>query len=85
MIDTSKKIRAIVNEEPLFGEFLKEKGFPLKLNSPITLIVSFDDVAKKKDIDKAAFLAEYATWKKIGKILKMFEIKQNFYFRSDII
>lgn len=63
MFDTSKKLRTIVNEEPLFGKFLKEKGFPLNLNNPITLVVSFDDVAKRKNLDKAAFLDEYAAWK----------------------
>jgi len=67
MVDTSKKIRTIVNEEPLFGEFLKENGFPLNLNSPITLVVSFDDVAKRKGLDKAAFLLEYALWKENHK------------------
>lgn len=63
MFDTSKKIRTIVNEEPLFGEFLKEKGFPLNLNSPITLVVSFDDIVKLKSLDKTTFLDEYSAWK----------------------
>lgn len=67
MIDSAQKLRTIVDAEPLFGAFLKEKDFPLNLNSPITLVVSFDDVAKRRRLDKAAFLAEYAAWKETQK------------------
>lgn len=68
MFDTSKNIRTIIKKEPLFGEFLKEKGFPLNLNSPITLVVSFDDVSKRKKLNQKAFLVEYAAWKENQKI-----------------
>lgn len=70
MLDTSKKIRAIVNGEPLFGEFLKKKGFPLNLNSPTTLVVSFDEVVKRKKLDKTTFFAEYDVWKEKQKNYK---------------
>ena len=66
MIDTSQKIRSIVNENPQFGEFLKEKGFPLNLNNPVTLVVSFDDIVKMKHLDKEALMAEYQAWEKKG-------------------
>lgn len=63
MIDTKMKMRKIVKQEPLFGEFLVYKGFPFTIKNPITALVSFDQVAELKKLDKEAFLAEYEEWK----------------------
>lgn len=63
MIDTKKKMREIVKEEPKFGEFLVFKGFPFTVKNPLTALVNFDQVAELKKLDKAAFLAEYEEWK----------------------
>lgn len=63
MIDTTKKMREIVKEEPLFGEFLVSKGFPFTIKNPLTALVNFDQVAEMKKLDKEAFLAEYEAWK----------------------
>ncbi|WP_222838528.1 hypothetical protein [Olsenella uli] len=63
MIDTTRKMRAIVNDEPLFGDFLRSKGFPFTTKSPVTALVTFDDVVRLKKLDKEAFLAEYEAYK----------------------
>lgn len=63
MIDTTKKMRAIVEAEPLFGEFLVSKGFPFSIKNPVTALVSFDDVVRLRKLDKDAFLAEYEQFK----------------------
>lgn len=63
MIDTTKKMREIVKGEPSFGEFLVYKGFPFTTKNPLTALVSFDQVAELKKIDKNSFLAEYEKWK----------------------
>ena len=63
MIDTKMKMREIVKKEPLFGEFLVSKGFPFTIKNPLTALVSFDQVAELKKLDKMAFLAEYEEWK----------------------
>ncbi|MDO4288648.1 MAG: hypothetical protein Q4C55_05615 [Eubacterium sp.] len=64
MIDTSKKLRSLIKEQPSFGEFLIEKGFPINLNNPVMRVVSFDDVARRKNLDKEAFIKEYEVWVK---------------------
>ena len=63
MIDTKKKMREIVKQEPLFGEFLVFKGFPFTTKNPLTALVSFEQVAELKKLDKEAFLGEYEDWK----------------------
>lgn len=64
MIKTDIPMRQVVKEEPEFGDFLRSKGFPFTTKNPITAIVTFEDVVKKKNLDKDAFLAEYEEWKK---------------------
>lgn len=66
MIETHRKMREIVKEEPSFGEFLVYKGFPFSIKNPLTALVSFDQVADIKKLDKEAFLKEYETWKNTG-------------------
>lgn len=63
MIDTTKKMRAIVEEEPLFGDFLRSKGFPFTTKNPVTALVTFDDVVRLKKLDRESFLAEYEAYK----------------------
>lgn len=64
MIDSGKKMRQIAEEEPLFADFLVSKGFPFSVDNPITELVTFDDVVALKDLDKEAFLEEYAEFKR---------------------
>ena len=64
MIDTTVSMREVIKVEPEFGDFLRSKGFPFTTKNPITAIVTFEDVVKKKNLDKDAFLAEYEDWKK---------------------
>ena len=63
MIDSKKKMREIVKDEPKFGEFLVYKGFPFTIKNPLTALVTFDQVAELKKLDKEAFLKEYEGWK----------------------
>lgn len=63
MIDSTMKMRAIAEAEPLFAEFLVSKGFPFTVKNPITALVTFDDVVAMKGLDKDAFLAEYEQFK----------------------
>ncbi len=65
MIDTKKKMREIVKGEPMFGKFLVYKGFPFTIKNPLTALVSFDQVAELKKLDKEAFLKEYEEWKAV--------------------
>lgn len=62
-IVTSETMRTIVGKEPMFEAFLQSKGFPFSADNPITEIVTFDDVAEMQQLDKEAFLGEYAAWK----------------------
>lgn len=64
MIDSGKKMRQIAEEEPLFADFLVSKGFPFSVDNPVTELVTFDDVVALKDLDKEAFLEEYAEFKR---------------------
>lgn len=63
MIDTTIKMRELVKGEPLFGDFLRSKGFPFTTKNPVTALVTFDDVVRLKKLDKDAFLAEYEAYK----------------------
>ena len=63
MIDSTMKMRAIVEAEPVFGAFLRSKGFPFTTKNPVTALVTFDDVVRLKKLDKDAFLAEYEAYK----------------------
>lgn len=62
-IDSTKTMREIVADEPLFEKFLQYKGFPFTVENPITAVVTFDDVSTMQGLDKAAFIAEFAVWK----------------------
>ena len=61
--DTAKTMREICEDEPLFEGFLQSKGFPFSIDNPITEIVSFDDVAQMRELDKDGFLAEFEAYK----------------------
>lgn len=63
MIETTNTMREIVAEEPLFAEFLVSKGFPFTVENPITEYVTFEDVVMLRELDKDAFLDEYAAFK----------------------
>ena len=63
MVDSTKKMRAICEDEPLWEEFLQGKGFPFKATNPITALVTFDDVVKLQKLDKESFLAEFEAYK----------------------
>lgn len=63
MIDSTKKMRAIVEDEPLFGDFLRSKGFPFTVKNPVTALVTFDDVVRLKKLNKDEFLSEYEAYK----------------------
>lgn len=58
-IDMTKSMRQVVTDDPLFGEFLVDKGFPFSVENPITELVTFADVVQMRHLDKDAFLAEY--------------------------
>ena len=63
MIETTKTMREIVADEPLFADFLVSKGFPFTVENPITEYVTFEDVVMLRELDKEAFLNEYAAVK----------------------
>ena len=63
MMNSTKTMREIVEADPLFAEFLVSKGFPFTLENPIVDLVTFDDVATLRQLDKDAFLGEYAAYK----------------------
>lgn len=62
MFDSTKTMREIATEDPLFAEFLVSKGFPFTVDNPITEIVTFDDVCEVRQLEKDAFLAEYEAY-----------------------
>lgn len=64
MFDSTKTMREIVTADPLFAEFLVSKGFPFSVDNPVTEVVTFDDVVNIRQLDKDAFLAEYAEYRK---------------------
>lgn len=63
MIETTKTMHEIVADEPLFADFLVSKGFPFTVENPITEYVTFEDVVMLRELDKEAFLNEYAAFK----------------------
>lgn len=63
MFESTRTMHEIVTDDPAFGEFLVSKGFPFSLNNPIVKLVTFDDVAKLRKLDKETFLAEYDAWR----------------------
>ena len=65
-IDMTKCMRDVVLEDPMFGEFLVEKGFPFSIENPITELVTFEDVVQMRSLDKDAFLAEYDAYRSNG-------------------
>ena len=62
-MDTTKTMRELCAEEPMFESFLVLKGFPFSLNNPIVDLVTFDDVAQVQGLDKQAFLDEFARYR----------------------
>lgn len=62
-MDTTKTMRELCADEPLFESFLVLKGFPFSLNNPIVDLVTFEDVAAVQSLDKEAFLAEFDRYK----------------------
>ncbi|WP_200799668.1 MULTISPECIES: hypothetical protein [Olsenella] len=65
-IDMTKCMRDVVLEDPMFGEFLVDKGFPFSVENPITELVTFEDVVQMRRLDKDAFLAEYDAYRSNG-------------------
>lgn len=68
-IDDGKCMRDVVLDEPLFGDFLVDKGFPFSIENPITELVTFEDVVQMHQLDRRAFLAEYEDYKARGGAL----------------
>lgn len=62
-MDTTKTMRQICADEPLFESFLVLKGFPFSLSNPIVDLVTFEDVVVVQSLDKDAFLAEFEQYK----------------------
>lgn len=62
-MDTTKTMRELCAEEPMFESFLVLKGFPFSLSNPIVDLVTFDDVAQVQSLDKEAFLAEFERYR----------------------
>lgn len=60
---TTKTMREICVDEPLFEAFLQSKGFPFSIENPITEYVTFDDVVEIRSLDKEAFLDEFEAYK----------------------
>lgn len=63
MFDSTKTMREIATEDPLFAEFLVSKGFPFTVDNPITELVTFDDVVNVRQLDRDTFLAEYEEYR----------------------
>ncbi|MBY4798266.1 hypothetical protein K6V98_07895 [Collinsella sp. AGMB00827] len=68
-IDSTQCMRDIVLGDPMFGEFLVDKGFPFSVDNPITEFVTFDDVVRMRELDREAFLAEYDEYRARGGVL----------------
>ena len=64
MFDTTKTMRAICADEPLFESFLVLKGFPFSLENPIVDVVTFEDVVVVQQLDRDAFLGEFDQYKR---------------------
>lgn len=62
-MDTTKTMRELCADEPLLEGFLVLKGFPFSLDNPIVDLVTFEDVATVQQLDRTAFLAEFAAYK----------------------
>ena len=62
-MDTTKTMREICADEPLFESFLVLKGFPFSLQNPIVDLVTFEDVVVVQGLDKESFLAEFERYK----------------------
>lgn len=68
-IDMTKCMRDVVIEDPMFGQFLVDKGFPFSIENPIAELVTFTDVVQLQHLDKDAFLAEYDAYRANGGVL----------------
>lgn len=62
MFDSTKTMREIATEDPLFAEYLVSQGFPFTVDNPVTEIVTFDDVVEVRQLNKDEFLANYVTF-----------------------
>ena len=63
MMDTTKTMRALCEDEPLLEGFLQSKGFPFSLDNPIVDLVTFEDVCVVRGLDRDDFLAEFEAYK----------------------
>lgn len=63
MIDSTKTMRSLCDDEPLLEGFLQSKGFPFSRDNPITEYVTFDDVCTLRELDKPTFVAEFEAYK----------------------
>ncbi len=68
-IDDTLCMRDVVLADPLFGDFLVDKGFPFSIENPITELVNFSDVVQMRNIDREEFLAEYEAYRENGGVL----------------
>lgn len=68
-IDMKRCMRDVVTDDPMFGEFLVDKGFPFSVENPITELVTFADVVQMHRLDEDAFLAEYDEYRANGGVL----------------
>lgn len=68
-INMTKCMRDVVIEDPMFGQFLADKGFPFSIENPIAKLVTFTDVVQLQHLDKDAFLAEYDAYRANGGVL----------------
>lgn len=62
-MDSTKTMRELCTDEPKLESFLQSKGFPFSLDNPIVDLVTFDDVCQVQNLDKAAFLTEFESYK----------------------
>lgn len=62
-MDTTKTMRELCADEPKLEPFLQSKGFPFTIDSPITELVTFDDVVQFRGLDKESFLEEFEAYK----------------------
>lgn len=63
MMPSTSTMREIVEDEPLFAEFLVSKGFPFTLENPIVDLVTLDDVVTLRNLDKDELLGDYNAYR----------------------
>lgn len=70
MIDPSKFMREVCDDEPMLPGFLVAKGFPFSLDNPIIDLVTFDDVMDVQELDRDGLVAEFEAYKAAGGVLE---------------